>query len=142
MRSAVATLAIRRHDEARCLVWLGSANAADHQFWAWLPDARPFVVTENRRRLAAGYARARRTGRGRWINWLVPEPEADPIAVLLATFHGAAEGCRIGACVPGPSPPLAPMLAAGCQIIDRDTFMASDPSLFDATRRISDGGIA
>jgi len=122
-------------------VWLGSAHAGDHRFWASLPDARPFVVTEAGRPLAAVHARSRRTGRDRWINRMILAPETDPVVVLVAAYHHAAEGGRIGSCLPGPSPALRWLLAAGCQIIDRDTYMASDPSLFDATRRISDGGI-
>ena len=122
-------------------VWLGSTSASDHRFWASLPEARPFVVTDSCRPLAVAHARSRRTGRDRWINRLVLAPEADPLAVILVAYHHAAEGGRIGCCLPGPSPALRPLLAAGCRIIDQDTFMASDPSLFDAARRISDGGI-
>ena len=121
--------------------WLGAADIHDHRFWASLPDARPFVVTEAGQPLAVVHARSRRTGRDRWINRLILAPEVDPVPVLVAAYHHAAEGGRIGSCLPGPSPALPWLLAASCRIIERDTFMASDPSLFDATRRISDGGI-
>jgi GNAT superfamily N-acetyltransferase len=121
--------------------WLGSADGDDHRFWASLPEARPFVVAEDGEPVAAAHARARRTGRDRWINRLAVAPDADPAAVLVAAYHHAAEAGRIGSCLPGPSPALRPLLDAGAQIVDRDTFMASDPSLFDPARRISDGGI-
>jgi GNAT superfamily N-acetyltransferase len=122
-------------------LWLGTADADDHHFWASLPEARPFVVADAGRPVAFVHARSRRTGRDRWINRLVMAPESDPVAVIVAAYHHAAEGGRIGSCLPGPNPALPGLLAAGCRIIDRDTFMASDSWLFDATRRVSDGGI-
>ena len=121
--------------------WLGSANVDDHRFWASLPGARPFVVLDADRPVAVVHARSRRTGRDRWINRLVMASEADPVAVVVAAYHHAAEGGRIGSCLPGPNPALPELLGAGCRIIDRDTFMSSDSELFDPTRRISDGGI-
>lgn len=121
--------------------WLGAADGDDHRFWASLPEARPFVVFEDGEPVAAVHARTRRTGRDRWINRFVAAPDADAVTVLLAAYHHAAEGGRIGSCLPGPSPALRPLLEAGARITDRDTFMTSDPTLFDAARRISDGGI-
>jgi GNAT superfamily N-acetyltransferase len=121
--------------------WLGASTPDDHHFWAALPEARPFVVVQAGRPIAAVHARLRRTGVDRWINRLVMSPDADPVAVLVAAYRHAAEGGRIGSCLPGPSPALRPLLESGWRIIDQDTFMASNPALFDATRRISDGGI-
>ncbi len=121
--------------------WLGDANVHDHRFWASLPGARPFAVLDGGRPVAAIHARSRRTGRDRWINRLVMAPDSDAAAVLMAAYHHAAEGGRIGSCLPGPNPALRTLLAARAQIIDQDTYMASDPSLFDPARRISDGGI-
>jgi GNAT superfamily N-acetyltransferase len=121
--------------------WLGDATPDDHHFWASLPGARPFVVADGGSPVAAAHARCRRTGRDRWINRLVLASDVDPAPVLIAAYHHAAEGGRIGSCLPGPSPGLRTVLAAGARIVDQDTFMASDPSLFDPTRRISDGGI-
>ena len=122
-------------------LWLGDANGDDHRFWASLPDARPFVVFQAGRPVAAVHARCRRTGRDRWINRLVLATEVEPVPVLVAAYRHAAEGGRIGSCLPGPSPGLRPLLAAGSRIVDRDTFMASHDSLFDPTRRVTDGGI-
>ena len=121
--------------------WLGAASPDDHHFWAGLAEARPFVVIDAGSPVAAVHARLRRTGIDRWINRLVMSPDADPVAVLVAAYRHAAEGGRIGSCLPGPSPALRPLLEAGLRIVDQDTFMASNPTLFDATRRISDGGI-
>jgi GNAT superfamily N-acetyltransferase len=121
--------------------WLGTAAAEDHRFWAALPEARPFVVLSHGRPVAAAQARIRRSGTGRWINRLVMAPGTDADAVLVAAYRHAGEGRAIGSCLPGPSPALRALLASGMRIIDHDTFMASDPSLFDASRRISDGGI-
>ena len=87
-------------------LWLGTANADDHRFWASLPEARPFVVTDADCPVAVVHARSRRTGRDRWINRLVMTPEADPVAVVVAAYRHAAEGGRIGSCLPGPSPAL------------------------------------
>lgn len=121
--------------------WLGTANHDDHRFWASLPDARPFIVLDAGRPVAVAHARCRRTGRDRWINRFVLAAGVDPVPVLVAAYHHAAEGGRIGSCLPGPNPTLHALLAAGARIIDQDTFMASDASLFDPNRRITDGGI-
>jgi hypothetical protein len=121
--------------------WLGDASTDDHRFWASLPQARPFVVLDSGEPVAAVHARSRRSGQDRWINRLVMAPDSDPAAVLVSAYHHAAEGGQIGSCLPGPNPALRTLLAAKAQIFDQDTFMASDPSLFDPVRRISDGGI-
>ena len=68
-------------------------------------------------------------------------PDSDPALVLVAAYHQAAEGGQIGSCLPGPSPALGPLLDARARIVDQDTFMTSDPAVFDPIRRISDGGI-
>ena len=122
-------------------VWLGDASTADHRFWASLPEARPFLVVERGRPVAAVHARSRRSGQDRWINRMVMAPDGDPVVTLVAAYRHAAEGGRIGSCLPGPNPALRTLLAGGARIVDHDTYMASDPSLFDPVRRISDGGI-
>jgi hypothetical protein len=122
-------------------LWLGDACTDDHRFWVSLPEARPFVVLDRGRPVAAVHARCRRTGRDRWINRLVMASDSDAAAVTVAAYHHAAEGGRIGSCVPGPSPALRILLESGARIIDQDSFMASHSTLFDPTRRITDGGI-
>jgi GNAT superfamily N-acetyltransferase len=121
--------------------WLGLANADDHRFWASMPTARPFVVLDAGEAVAAVHTRCRRTGTDRWINRLVLAPGVDPAPTIVAAWRHAAEGGRIGCCLPGPSPALPVLLEAGSRIVDRDTFMTSDPSLYDPTRRVTDGGI-
>ena len=121
--------------------WLGLANADDHRFWASLPTARPFVVVDAGEAVAAVYTRPRRTGSRRWINRLTLAPGVDPAPAIVTAWQYAAEGSGIGSCIPGPSPALPVLIAAGARIVDRDTFMTSDPSLFDPIRRVTDGGI-
>jgi GNAT superfamily N-acetyltransferase len=121
--------------------WLGASTIGDHRFWASLPDARPFAVLDGDRPVAAVHTRSRRTGHDRWINRLVMAPDSDAAAVLVAAYHHAAEGGRIGSCLPGPNGALYTLLSARARIIDQDTYMASGPSLFNPTLRITDGGI-
>jgi len=121
--------------------WLGHASLADHRFWTAMPDSRPFIVRAVGRPVALVHARARRSGQGRSIGRLILAPDADPAPVVLAAYQHAGEGGRISSGVPGPHLALRPLLEAGAHIVDRDTFLASHPGLFDSTRRISDGGI-
>jgi hypothetical protein len=62
-------------------------------------------------------------------------------STLVAMRHAADEDGVIGACVMGPNPALRPLVVEhGFRIVDRDTFMATDPSLLDP-RGIYDTGI-
>ena len=124
-------------------VWLGAVNRDDHRFWASLPDARPFVVvdgpTPDRRRPRPISPYAAGTAGSTGSSW---HRRRIPLAVIAAAYHHAAEGGRIGSCLPGPSPALphpARRRAAGSSI--RTRSWRHDASLFDPTRRISDGGI-
>lgn len=121
--------------------WNGSSFPADHRFWASLPESRPFVVLRDGAPVACAHARLRRTGTHRWISRMAMGPDGVPADILVAAYRHAAEGGRIGSCLPGPSPALRLLLESGLRIIDRDTFLASDPAVFDPGRRISDGGI-
>ena len=67
--------------------------------------------------------------------------DSDPATVLVAAYQHAAEGGPHRQLPPGPNSRAAQPLHARARIIDRDTFMASHPTRFDPTRRISDGGI-
>jgi hypothetical protein len=98
-------------------------------------------VLDGGRPVAAVHARARRTGRDRWINRVVMDADTDAAAVLVTAYRHGAEGGRIGSCLPGPSPALRTLLTAQARIIDHDTYMTSHPSQFDPARRVSDGGI-
>jgi hypothetical protein len=123
--------------------WSGVDRGADYDRWARLQGGRPWIAEDAGGRLAAvGLDRRRRRGDGRWLIRLVVAPDADPIESMLAGIAASAddEG-RIGTCLPGPSPVLRPLLEAGFRIVDRDTYMASEPGLLDPDRMIVDTGI-
>ena len=44
-------------------------------------------------------------------------------------------------CLGGPHPVLRPLLEAGLRIVDRDQFLASDPTLVDPVRLIPNPGM-
>ena len=84
-------------------------------------------------------SRARTRGDGRWIDRLLVAPTADIVESALAAMRLAFEpGGEIGACIPGPNPALAALVNAGVQILDQDTFMASEPALVDPIRLFVD----
>ena len=124
------------------LAWTGVDRSADHRLWAERPGNRWFVVRAGGRPGAAGDSRPRLRGTGRWLHRLIPAPETDPVpAILAAMSHAADEDGIVGACVMGPNPALRPLLVeSGFRIVDRDTFMATDPSLLDP-RGIYDTGM-
>jgi hypothetical protein len=63
--------------------------------------------------------------------------EADAIRLALALVRKAGEAAEvINIPPPGPHPVLPVLLRAGFQLLDRDTFMCSDPSLIDPGRYI------
>jgi GNAT superfamily N-acetyltransferase len=66
----------------------------------------------------------------------------DAAASVLAATRWACQRARVlHITVPGPHPSLAPLLEAGCRIIDLDTFLASSPTPYlDPRRYLSSGG--
>jgi hypothetical protein len=61
--------------------------------------------------------------------------------VLAALSHAADEAGVVGACVMGPNPALRTLLVdCGFRIVDRDTYMATDPGVMDP-RALRDTGI-
>lgn len=58
----------------------------------------------------------------------VREPADAPAATLAVTRHAARFGGEVMLEIMGPHPAFAPLLAAGFQIRELQTFMASDPS--------------
>jgi len=124
------------------LQWTGHDRSEDYRVWAERPGNRFFVVRAGGLPVAAGDSRRRLRGTGRWLPRLIPAPETDPVpATLLAMRHAADEDGVVGACVMGPNPALRPLIVDyGFRIVDRDTFMATDPSLLDP-RGIYDTGI-
>jgi GNAT superfamily N-acetyltransferase len=121
--------------------WAGVDRRGELRYWASLPRARPFVVRAGERAVAAGLGRRRIVSGGHWIDHLVAAPDADPAAAILAAYRdGAGPTDRSGTCVLGPSPALPGLFAAGQTVVDRDTFLASDPSLVDPARELLNTG--
>lgn len=121
--------------------WVEHARQVDHQYWASLPSADAFVVLDAGEPVAVGYARARQVGVARTIDRLLVRPDADPVPPILAGLRRAGRGGPVHVVVQGPSPLLPVLLAHGFRIVDRDTFMASDPGLLDPARLIANGGL-
>ena len=124
--------------------WIGVDRSLDVAYWASLRDVRPVVVRRAHRVVGAGIGRGRSTGPGRWIHTTAAAPGEDGPTVLLALMRAALSGDGVtaaGGCVPGPSPLVQRLLGAGFRIADRDTFLASDPSIVDPLREIVDTGV-
>jgi GNAT superfamily N-acetyltransferase len=123
------------------LRWTGADRAVDHAFWATQADADPFVVIDGDDVVAGGYGRARQKGPDRALDRLVIRPDCEPLGPIYAALRRAAAGGLVQACLPGPNPALRPLLAAGFRIVDRDTFMASEPDLIDPARLLPNPGM-
>jgi GNAT superfamily N-acetyltransferase len=122
--------------------WAGVDRSADVAFWSTFSEPRAVVIRRGGRPVAVGLARARLNAVGRWVDRALVAPDEEPTAPLLALIRRAAgSGDLIGASVAGPSPLLPALLAAGFRIRDRDTFMASDPTLVDPARTLANTGI-
>jgi hypothetical protein len=71
-------------------------------------------------------------GGGRWLERVSVAPGAESAGPIVAAFRaGADDDGRIGGCILGVNRALTVLLDAGFRIADRDTAMASDPSLID-----------
>ncbi|HEU0234916.1 MAG TPA: GNAT family N-acetyltransferase [Candidatus Limnocylindrales bacterium] len=122
--------------------WTGVDREPDLPYWASIPEAQAFAVERAGVPVATGLWRRRIRGVGHWLDHLQVAPAADPLPALLAAFrYGARLGERGGGCVPGPSPIVGPLLEAGFRVVDRDTFMASDPRVVDPEREIVNTGM-
>jgi GNAT superfamily N-acetyltransferase len=122
--------------------WIGVDRPIQHRFWASQPAAAPLIVRERGRAVAAGHARSRLRGGGRWMNSFLVAPDAEPHDPSLAAIRwsGDDEG-RIGTCLLGPNPILPTLIAAGFRILYRDTYQASDPTLIDPERVLVNTGM-
>jgi len=122
--------------------WIGVDRRPDLTYWSSLPDVHAVVVHRGSVAVGTGLSRRRLWGPGRYMHQAVAAPDLDPGPVLLAMLTDGLAGSDVGgACVPGPSPIVRPLLAAGFRIRDRDTFMASDPRLVHADRELLDTGV-
>jgi GNAT superfamily N-acetyltransferase len=121
--------------------WTGAVRPDDHAYWADQPDADPFVVEDAEGPVAFGYGRAKQATPTRALNRLLVRPGADPVPSILAGLARAARGGRVQACLLGPNPALPVLLAAGFQVVDRDQFLCSDPSLIDPARFLPNPGM-
>jgi GNAT superfamily N-acetyltransferase len=121
--------------------WVGVDRTPDLPYWSSLAGARAFVARRDGAVVGVAFARDRLSGPGRWLDHAIVAPGEDGPATLLALLRrGLAGGPLGGACVPGPSPLVRVLLEAGFKIRDRDTFLASDPSLVDPEREIMNTG--
>jgi GNAT superfamily N-acetyltransferase len=125
--------------------WTGVDRSADYALWAARPGHRPFVIRAGGRPIAAGHSRPRMRGTGRWLDRLIPAAGAGDedltAAILAALAHAASDDGEVGTCVMGTNPAFRTLLVDHrFRILDRDTFMATDPSLLDP-RGLYDTGI-
>ncbi len=122
--------------------WAGVDRSAEVAFWSTFGKPRASIILRGGRPVAVGLARNRLNGLGRLSDRTLVAPGEEPLVPLAALIRRAADGGdRVGASVPGPSPLLPALLAAGFRIRDRDTFMASDPGLVDPSRTLANTGI-
>lgn len=121
--------------------WRNVDRPLDHAFWATEPGADPFVIREGGEAIGFAYARDRQMRPSRVISRMIIRPGAEPWPVIAAALRRAARGRRVGISVLGPSPALRPLLEAGFDIDDRDTFMTSELDLIDPARLCANPGM-
>ncbi len=121
--------------------WTGVARLLDHRHWASRPRADPFVVVAGGEPIAVGHARARQGSSLRVLDHLRLRPDAEPVGPVLVAVARAAAAGPVTVSLLGPHPALPVLLNAGLRIVDRNEFMASDPSLVDPLRLLPDGGL-
>jgi GNAT superfamily N-acetyltransferase len=123
------------------VAWTGRERSNDHRFWTSQADADPFVVLDRGEAVAIGCGRARQNSPERVLDRLLIRPEADALGPIYAALRRVARGGQVLALVPGPNPAVRPLLEAGFRIHERDTFMASEPDLFDEARLLPNPGM-
>jgi GNAT superfamily N-acetyltransferase len=142
---ALSQLRVRPGEALECaaleLAWTGADRSADWPFWASMVAADAFVVEAGGTPVGAGIARAKQSTTARALDRLVIAPEADPVAVAVAGICRSARGGPVQVTCFGPSPLLPVLLGAGFQIVDRDQFLASDPTLVDPARLLPNPGM-
>jgi hypothetical protein len=121
--------------------WTGSARPSDHVYWASYPAADAFLIEDADGPVAFGYARAKQATTTRALDRLLARPGADPVPPILAGLVRAARSGRVQVVIPGPSPALPVLLERGFRVVDRDVYLASDPSLVDPARLLPNPGM-
>jgi hypothetical protein len=106
-----------------------------------MADADPFVVTNDDEVVALGYGRARQAVDIRVLDRLVMHATAEPVETTIAAMRRAARGGPVLACLLGPHPALRPLLEGGFRVVDRDQFLASDPTIVDPARLVPNPGM-
>jgi GNAT superfamily N-acetyltransferase len=98
------------------------------------------VIVRDVRGGVQGFAivRERWRGPGRAVDRVVPAPGSDPVEVVLAVLGSQFDGRPVQATVPGPHPALRRLLELGFRVVDRDTYLASEPGLVDPARQVVD----
>jgi len=132
------TLATIAEHERR---WAGVDRDPELAYWSTLAGGQALVARHDGTIVGVGFVRDRLSGPGRWLDHAVVAPGADGATVLLAIARAGWDGAELaGASVPGPSGLVPVLLRAGFTIRDRDTFLASDPSVVDAAREVVNTG--
>jgi GNAT superfamily N-acetyltransferase len=121
--------------------WTGIDRSADHEYWAAMAGADPFVVRDGKDVAGVGYARVRQAAAIRVIDRLLIHPDADPVATTIAAMARAGQGGPVFACFLGVHPAIRALLAAGFRIVDRDQFMTTDPDVIDPVRHVPNPGM-
>ena len=130
--------AMAEHERA----WTGVDRGPDLDHWSGEAASRPFAVRTGREVVAVGLSRLRLNRRGHWIDHAQVAPTADPRPALLAALRAGAGDVELsGTCLGGPCPVLPTLLEAGFRIVDRDIYLASDPTLVDPAREFLNTGI-
>jgi len=121
--------------------WTGIDRSIDHAFWGTIPDGDAFVIRDGPTVAAFDYARTRQAVPIRVLDRLIIHPDADPVATTIAALARAGRGGLVHLCLLGPHPVLRALLERGFRVVDRDVYLASDPSIVDPIRLVPNPGM-
>jgi GNAT superfamily N-acetyltransferase len=121
--------------------WTGFDRSVDHAYWGAMAAGDAFVIRDGSTVVAFGYARTRQAVPIRVLDRLVIHPDADPVAAAVAGIARAGRGGPVHICLLGPHPVLRSLLECGFRVVDRDVYLASDPTIVDPVRLIPNPGM-